>query len=45
MEMQELEKVEKKEVTNELDNTVQEGLVVNIGEKQNKFLESTFVTC
>ena len=42
MEMQELEKVEKKEVTNELDNTVQEGLVVNIGEKQNKFLESTF---
>ncbi|MCI8620458.1 MAG: hypothetical protein HFJ50_01170 [Clostridia bacterium] len=42
MEMQELEKVEEKKITNELDNTVKEGLIVNIGEKQNKFLESTF---
>ena len=40
--MQELEKVEEKKITNELDNTVKEGLIVNIGEKQNKFLESTF---
>lgn len=31
----------KEEKNNELDNTIQSGLVVNIGEKQNKFLEGT----
>lgn len=40
MEVQELENKEKQEVNNELDNTIQSGILVNIGEKQNKFLES-----
>ena len=29
-------------IKNELDNTIQSGLVVDIGQKQNKFLETTF---
>lgn len=45
MELEENKEVkqEEKEVNqaNELDNTIQSGLVVNIGEKQNKFLEGT----
>ena len=34
-------KEENVEVKNDLSNTKQSGLVVEIGEKQNKFLEST----
>lgn len=41
MEVQENKIEEKQEVNNELNNTVQSGIIANIGEKQNKFLEGT----
>jgi len=41
MELQEEKIEEKKELNNDLSNTVQSGIIANIGEKQNKFLEGT----